>query len=589
MAGLVAVISRDGSPTARDELDSLLRAYEHLRGTTRVQVESVGVRGHCALIDGHVGGSLDRTGNGWCAAVGKVYASQPTPRAPLSEVDGQFAAVRYDDAEDVLEVFNDPFSMQALYAADRDGMVYVSTSAAVLARHLRAAPDPLGNATFLLAGRQFGPVTHWQDVRRLDPATVLSFSTSAATESNYWRPEIDDRLRQLSFRETADHCARTVLRTIEAKLTGEPCMHADITGGLDSRLITAALVRLGIPFTAQTSGEADSEDVELGREVARVGGFAWHQDRIPDNWRPDADDVREAIAWSDGTLGALQLTEVFLTQRTRAEACELVVTGGAVEHFGPQPWMQEFLKAGRSRDVDYDALMAMRSLTPINFGVLQENPRPQVEAYMRDILASYASPYSAELNTTQLDAIYLYRAVGHFGAYRSTSEAYVRTEIPAYYKDIFNSAFSAHYRHRNGHKLHRAIIERINPAMSAVPTTRGGPAQTMRARNAVHFWPYYWRMANKAAHKLSRRPSHHHTEGPAAAGYRHAIRSLRDEGWLDPGNMRSGHLYDAVALEGLLASSERPDFEDWTVLSRIATAELALQSTSDRFPALSER
>lgn len=569
-------MSRDGSPVRREELDELLRTYESVRGQSGVRVEGTDARGHCALIDGHLGGNLDHAGAGWCASVGQVYSPGPTPSTPLAKVDGQFAAVRYDDAADVVEIFNDPFASQAFYAAERDGRVYASTSATVLARHLGAATDPVGAATFLLAGRQFGPVTHWEGVRRLDPATVLRISSSGMAESTYWRPEVDERVRGMSFNETANHCARTVLSTIEAKLLGEPCMHADITGGLDSRLITAALVRLGIPFTAQTSGEWENEDVQLGREVARVGGFGWRHDRISDDWRPDGDAVREAVAWSDGTLEALQLTEVFQTQRERAATCQLVVTGGAVEHFGPQPWMQEFFRAGRSREVNYDNLMSMRSLTPIDFGVLRESPRPQVERYMRDVLARYASPYATELNTTQLDAIYLYRAVGHFGAYRSASEAYVRTEIPAYYKEIFNSAFSAHYRHRNGHKLHRAIIEKINPAMSAVPTTRGGPAQTMRLRNARHFWPYYWRIANKAAHKISRRPSAHHTEGPAAAGYRHAIRSLRDEGLLDPRSMRTGDMYDTAQLEGLLTASQRPDFDGWTVLGRVATVELAL-------------
>lgn len=572
------MISHDGSPVERHELSELVAAYEHLRGSGRVHVESVGTRAHCALIDGHVDGGLDRAGDSWCAAVGKVYSPQPTPHAPLAAVDGQFAAIRYDSGADVLEAFNDPFSMQALYAADRDGRTYVSTSAAALARHLRPSADPLGVGTFLLAGRQFGPVTHWQGIRRLDPATVLRFDARGAEEMTYWRPQVDPELRRMSLRETADRCAYAVLSTIETKLAGEPCMHADITGGLDSRLITAALVRLGIPFSAQTSGEWENEDVQLGREVARVGGFPWRQDRVPADWQPDTDAVREALGWSDGTLETLQLTEVFGTQRLRSQSCQLVVTGGAVEHFGPQPWMQEFLRAGRSRDVNYDNLMSMRSLTPNHFEVLREDPRPLVETYMRDILASYSAAYAGELNTTQLDVIYLYRAVGHFGAYRSASEAYVRTEIPAYYKDIFNAAFSAHHRHRNGHKLHRAVIERINPAMSAVATTRGGPAQRTRLRNAHRFAPYYWRMANKAAHKIRRRPSPHPTEAPAAAGFRHAVASLRKDGLLDPATMRTGELYDRAGLQRMLDEAARPDFHSWTNLGRIITVELALQS-----------
>ena len=114
--------------------------------------------------------------------------------------------------------------------------------------------------------------------------------------------------------------------------------------------------------------------------------------------------------------------------------------------------------------------------------------------------------------------------------------------------------------------------------MSAVATTRGGPAQPTRLRNAHRFAPYYWRMANKAAHKIRRRPSPHPTEAPAAAGFRHAVASLRREGLLDPATMRTGELYDRAGLERLIDEAQRPDFHSWTNLGRIVTVELALRS-----------
>ncbi len=183
MAGLVAVISDDSrTPIPRAELDALTQAYEAIRGSGEIHAISVGEHAHCAKVESNVGGGLERDGEAWCAAIGRLHAPRSSARATLAEMEGQFAAVRYD-GRDQIEVFNDPFGMQSLYIVKRGGRTYISTSAATLARHLRASPDPLGAAMFLLAGRQFGPASHWQTVERLDPATLLSFSPGSNPRS----------------------------------------------------------------------------------------------------------------------------------------------------------------------------------------------------------------------------------------------------------------------------------------------------------------------------------------------------------------------------------------------------------------------
>ncbi len=540
---------------------------------------SAGGRGYCSVIDGHVRGTLEQQDGGWCAAVGKVHASEPLARAPIDTLDGHFAAVRYDEADDRLQVLNDPFGIQALYVSDCGDRSYVSTCATALARHLGAVPDPLGAALFLRTGRQFGPVTHWQGIRRLDPATLVSFTGAKPTTTTYWRPSIDQRVRSMSLQETADFCAYTLLSTIERYLHGEPCVIADLTGGFDSRLVAAALVRLGIPFTAQTSGESETVDVRLAREVARAGGIEWHQEELSPDWRPCREALWSALGWGDGSLEILQLSQVLWRQRLRAHSCGLLLTGGGGEHFSPQPWIQELWRAGWSRRINFDNLMSLRALTPVDLSMLRAEPRHQVEQYAREVLGQSATYLSGELNTTQLDVVFVHhRGVGHFGAYRSAAEAFIRSDLPFYYKDVFTAGFSARHRVRNGHRLRRAVIGRISPKIGAVQTERGGPAQSLHVRNAHRFAPYYWRLGRTALRKVRGRPNQAPSEGPAEAGYRHAVRVLREEGALDPRTMRSGDLYDPHALERLVARVEQPKFSAWSVVGRILTLELSLRS-----------
>jgi hypothetical protein len=238
--------------------------------------------------------------------------------------------------------------------------------------------------------------------------------------------------------------------------------------------------------------------------------------------------------------------------------------------------VHELFRAGRSQEVNFESLLGMRYLHPVELSMLRSDPTREVQAYCRATLGARADLYAGELNTTKLDAIYAYKSTGHFGAYRSAGEAFVRQEIPFYYRDFFTACFSAHHRWRNGHRLQRGIIDRLSPVLAPLPTTLGGPAQPMRLANAHRFLPYYRDAAAATLRKVRRSGRSRGPGTPAriAAARGAAIRLLRDEGTLDAGRMRTAALYAPDALDRFLADAGRPGFTGWQMAGRIATLEL---------------
>jgi len=581
MAGLVAVVAHErGAEVPAEEVAALVRAYEHVRGpaSSRHQA-SAGEWAHVVHLGDPAGNPLQPDGPDWALAVGALHADAPPAAAALAELDGTFALARHHAAREEVEILNDRLGMQHLYLAERAGRSYLSTSATTLARHLALPPDPLGARLFVRSGGQFGPVTHFQGLERLDPATLLTFAPGRRTRETWWRPEVDERVRAMNLRQLTDHFAQVALATIDRRLSGRPCLWADLTGGYDSRLIAVLLDKVGIPFQGNTSGEVETADVRLAREVAKAGGWPWRQELLPGDWRLEPNFVEEATGWGEGTLEVLLLGEVLWRQEERARTCPVVVNGAGGGHLNPFPWLQEFARAGRSREVNYDNLMRMRMLPPTGGPeILRAQPHDEVDRYAREVLSKRTEGYADELNTTKLDLIHGYKSVGHFGAFRSAFEARVRTETPLYYHDIFTTAFSTHHRWRNGHRLHRAVTERLNRRVAAVPTERGGPAQLARLGNLHRFLPYYAGLGQTAVRKLRGRPA---PSSPlpevVARGYGHAVRSLRTLGVLDPGQMRSAALYDSRALKDLVAASDSPTFSQWPLLGRVATLELVLR------------
>jgi Asparagine synthase len=103
---------------------------------------------------------------------------------------------------------------------------------------------------------------------------------------------------------TARVGAAEALEAYAARLpAGRRPVFLGLSGGLDSRVAAAALRRAGVPFVAYTWGAEDEAEVATARAVARALG-AEHR-LVPARWLPDAEGLREAVAassWSDGAV-----------------------------------------------------------------------------------------------------------------------------------------------------------------------------------------------------------------------------------------------------------------------------------------------
>jgi hypothetical protein len=578
VADLLAVLSRGAAPVDCGRLDALLATYKALRGDARVHRAET-PRAAIAL-SGADATSWGTGSDRWMLAAGDVAAGPAAVAMAPDELEGQFVVARLREPGGAPELFADALGMSPLFLAEDGEHVLVATSALVLAKHVGSPPDPVGAELFLRAGSQFGPRTHWAQVRRLDPATAISVVDTGAQTRVWWRPRVDEEIRRLDLRHTAERYASVALPAIDTRLRGAGRVSIDLTGGYDSRLIATLLLKAGVRFAGATNGDDDNRDVGIARTVAATGGFDWKQ-HPASSTAFAREHLDRAVAWGDGALEAFHLANVIASQAARRQTADVVVTGGGGEHVGAFPWLQEFHRAGRTTAVDYDRLLSMRAVIPVELSALTPAALGLGGLeYARDTLAAWAEPYRDYPNTTQLDAIYAFKSVGHFGAYRAAVAVHQRQTIPFYYRELFEVSFSAHHRWRNHHRLHRALTERLHPAIARLHTDRGGPATLIRPGTAWRFAPYYAGLARAAARKLRGRPS---TDGAlpvdVARSYAGSIDALATEGVLDPARMRSARLYDRGRLLELVASAKDPTFPHRAILGRIVTLELALRAT----------
>lgn len=589
MTGLVAVVANDASDeVTQSDLDALASDYEALRGRGDRHVAVGGRRVMAAkIVAAGTSPDVERNGASWALAVGAVHAG-PASATGVGESDGQFAVVAYDADGGEVRVVSDPFGMQALFVAERGKKTYISTSALALASHLRARPDRFGLLAFLRAGYHFSPMTHWEGIERLEPATFLRFGQDGRQRVEYFRPEIDADVARLPLSRAVDHCIEVADDTYRRYLGRSPRSWADLTGGYDSRLLVLLLREAGVQFDTDTRGFDESPDVRISRQLAELAGWNWLQLRIPDNWSELLPKmISTALVWGDAHLEVTELAWVLWAHAQAGRRNPSLLIAGGGEHYRGFAWRQEFLNAGRSNRVNYRNWIDMRLLNPMDVSLFASDPTPDVRENFRARMVARAQPYASEPNTTQLEILYAYKGTGHFGAYLSADSGFLTSQLPYYFRPVFRAGFSVDHRFRSDNRLMRHMIERLDARMAAVPTTIGGPAQPWRVSNSHRFLPYYAEIGRKAIRKLSQKtlgrtvfaeqPSLNMRAFGRAVGP--VLRRFDDGQPLRHARMRSAPLFAGKHVDELFRQAENGALRDTRQLGRILTIELALRTT----------
>jgi hypothetical protein len=508
------------------------------------------------------------------------------PAGLLSAWQRHLAVVGYEADRDEVVVGTDGLGLMPVYFCRRDDSLLVSTSALALARVMRPDVDVVGLRTFLATGMRIGPRTMWEGVRRLDPGTHLVVDSSGRQRvRTHWRAQVYPDLWAQPLREAAERVAAAALQDVSSQLATTSSIVSDLTGGYDSRLVCLLLAETGARFATTTRSVRDPADVEAARRIARSQGWPWIHTPLPEAWATLLPGrIDQALGAGDGALDVLQLARVLEPRAQLSRDFRDVVSGGGGEHLQYAGWKSEFGTAAATGQPHIPRWVRMRLLTKGLAGLLRSDVE-DVVSYLSDVLTEWTEPWRDRPRAVQLDAVYAYvKASAHFGAYRGADATLLQAHLPLYGRATYEAAFTTNYRWRNGHRLMRQMMVTLDPAVAAVPTTRGGPALPMRLQNAHLFAPYFVQLAGKGVTKVS-------------SELRRGRQPQRDVGpfhWLTDANARlaptmveaararSSRLFDdggvdrASALEAL-----RPGASDAygqaVVMGRLLTADLALK------------
>ena len=283
--GVIAVVEvSDAARVADRAAKPLVRRPWHsslIRASAdgRTALGFVGERG-CVVADEATGtllaldgelllGERMQTGEGAARALLRRYLEAGVDCAMP---DGWFAAAIWDPRTRELHLVSDQLGQRPLYFADHGGGTLVASELkAFVAAGMQARIEPQAWAELLAFEYPLGEAVPLDGVRLVPQATTLTVASSGSEEERErWRYRYEPRQDgdEGSLRtELGALLEQAVLRRLDDQ-TG-----LALSGGLDSRCIAAVLsLRASNTLTA-SYGQAGSEDLELGAEVALRAGL----------------------------------------------------------------------------------------------------------------------------------------------------------------------------------------------------------------------------------------------------------------------------------------------------------------------------
>jgi asparagine synthase (glutamine-hydrolysing) len=193
----------------------------------------------------------------------------------LADVATPFAAVTTDQHGSTL-LATDVLGLRQLYGVRGEGWSAAGTSARRLAR-LKAGPGKRPNldrtalGIYRLVGFHLGEATAFEHVQTLPAAHLWTLSHGSLAETCYQDPE---PVRPFRVEQAVREYASMMRRTMERLLDEFPDAELQLSGGLDSRLLLAAIpAARRASLATVTLSSSGSKDETVARRLAEKYGM----------------------------------------------------------------------------------------------------------------------------------------------------------------------------------------------------------------------------------------------------------------------------------------------------------------------------
>lgn len=497
----------------------------------------------------------------------------------VRELHGFFVVVIGDATTREVTVITDIAGSLHFYYRSLSVGAVLSTSSLVLSRLGTTTLDPVGCQEFLATGVMYEDRTFYNEVRKLPPASIITFRDGKQIrQQRYWNPA-DLRPESLSAEQASEMLwdgLSAAARSIYGQYRAVAC---DLTGGYDSRAVAAALLGGGTKFTAVVSGPAESRDVIVSAGLAAQFGL----EHI--HYPPSAASILpEEMNWigslTDGECDLTEYVNVARIHHDLSHRFAISINGSFGEVARGYWWELLIPHLGAKMKLDSYKLARLRYAVGSHHSLLQARCEFDLVEHFKRIVDRAIEGLEGYPNTFQMDLTYLRMRMQRWqGRLASSTDRIWPCLSPFMFRPVLETMLQTRFAVRQRSFLIRRMLARHQPALAAYPLEHGYPALPATWRTFPRFWPLLPHYSGKIIRKLRNQRVLH--ERSASQQTRLELwRSDRVRDLLQPCSMRTTEILDLRKLEQLLQASRNADFSEEKLWSRLLTMECALSKAS---------
>jgi asparagine synthase (glutamine-hydrolysing) len=219
----------------------------------------------------------------------------------VRSLDGMFAFALWDEPRRRLLVARDRVGKKPLFYALRGGSLTFASELTALLQDEEIPRDVDEQALdcYLAYGYVPAPLSAFEAVRKLPPATRMVYEGGEVTLERYWRLDYGRKHDVADPRELHAPLRDTLRRAVRRRLVSDVPLGAFLSGGIDSSAVVAAMAQETAEPVRTFSIGFDSErfdELDHAREVAELFGTEHEELHV----RPDAISVAPRIARHHG-------------------------------------------------------------------------------------------------------------------------------------------------------------------------------------------------------------------------------------------------------------------------------------------------
>lgn len=355
------------------------------------------------------------------------------PKRTVPTLDGSFALACLDRDANRFVLATDKLGTRSVYYTPNGPFVFGSELSSVLTAIEDPTVDEQSASDLLTMIHIWGDRTLLEEVKSLRPATYVLAEAGERSIHRYWSFSFGSRSENGFVEETADAYADTVDASL-GTVSGTPGVW--LSGGLDSRILVAALERAGTEYRTYTYDRAMDPkfdpfhgDIDLARSVADTLGV--ENDVIGFSPETLAERLPELIDITDGQLGwntLIHLSHVF----------EIDATNPMVLYEGPPLVTGEKVGTNHLDRADHPANVLSELHTRVDPKLVKETLSGDVEpkdTFIDEIRAVDQTGGDEQIR----EATHLvYNSRKHFSGSNKVARARVGTRVPISSKDLLD-------------------------------------------------------------------------------------------------------------------------------------------------------